>query len=200
METMQGTLISPDSVQAKNHPEIANTSCFVVVHQSGSNADARKVWIQANGPIPIDPHSKTGRHMYVCHKCDNIYGPCVNLDHIFLGTCKDNMIDCSVKKRFQIQNMSHEDNVKRVKKCWETIRENIKNGKQYHIGLTSEQAKNIWKARRKNGTDHVTYHHTLEQSKNIWKARRKNGTYNKPEAFKLMWETRREKYGPSGKS
>lgn len=37
--------------------------------------------------------------MLICHKCDN--PPCVNIDHLFLGTPKDNIQDAIKKGRFK---------------------------------------------------------------------------------------------------
>lgn len=49
----------------------------------------RLVWVWEKGEIPAG--------FYLCHKCDN--PACVNIDHLFLGTKKDNMKDCIEKGR-----------------------------------------------------------------------------------------------------
>jgi len=48
------------------------------------------------GPIP--------RGLCVCHRCDN--PPCVNPDHLFLGTQKDNIADAITKGR-QAKGLTH---------------------------------------------------------------------------------------------
>jgi len=49
----------------------------------------RAQWIIHNGRIPDG--------LDVCHKCDN--RSCIRIDHLFLGTRKENMEDCIRKKR-----------------------------------------------------------------------------------------------------
>lgn len=51
----------------------------------------RAAWIVFNGDIQDD--------MVVCHKCDN--PPCINVDHLFLGTQKENMNDMILKGRLK---------------------------------------------------------------------------------------------------
>lgn len=50
----------------------------------------RYVWTMTHGPIP--------EGMKVLHRCDN--PPCINLDHLFLGTQADNMADKMAKGRW----------------------------------------------------------------------------------------------------
>lgn len=57
----------------------------------------RAAWRLFRGEIPAG--------MYVCHRCD--VRACVNPDHLFLGTHKDNMRDASDKGRVRIPRASY---------------------------------------------------------------------------------------------
>lgn len=59
------------------------------VRRGLQKAAHRMSWELAHGPIPDG--------MVVCHKCDNPL--CVRPDHLFIGTQRDNCLDCSRKGR-----------------------------------------------------------------------------------------------------
>lgn len=64
---------------------------YGAIRYKGKSVVTHRVsWEMANGLIPDG--------MKVLHRCDN--PPCVNPDHLFLGTHQDNMADMKEKKRY----------------------------------------------------------------------------------------------------
>ena len=59
----------------------------------------RLVWILNNGLL--------GPTQFVCHRCDN--PPCINLEHLFVGSQTDNMQDMSAKGRAGLSKLTVED-------------------------------------------------------------------------------------------
>lgn len=57
-----------------------------------STSAHRVIWILTFGDI--------ARDIFVCHHCDN--RRCINVQHLFLGTNRDNMLDCKRKGRMYI--------------------------------------------------------------------------------------------------
>jgi hypothetical protein len=98
---MEALIGLPDFVRFFTKVKIAPTGCWewqgaMAPHNYGQFGFQGKVvrssrWSYEyfKGKIPDG--------MFACHKCDN--PPCVNPDHLFIGTMKDNMRDASRKKR-----------------------------------------------------------------------------------------------------
>jgi len=71
---------------------------YGVIKQGSKDYRAhRYLWEMVKGKIPAG--------LSVLHKCD--VRCCVNTNHLFLGTQKDNMADCSKKKRFANAKKTH---------------------------------------------------------------------------------------------
>lgn len=68
----------------------------VIRHKGKSTGAHRVAWEMKNGPIP--------QGMFVCHKCDN--PKCVNPDHLFIGTVRDNTKDMMQKGRHPAQKLA----------------------------------------------------------------------------------------------
>ena len=106
----------------------------------------RVAWQIVFGEIPND--------MKVCHKCDNTR--CVNPDHLFLGTQKDNIHDMLQKGRGAVQRRS---TAKLSEDAVQDIRQNYK---------PFSRRNGLRNFAEKYGVSTVTIFHALVR--NTWKA------------------------------
>lgn len=67
----------------------------------------RVAWRLVNGEIPDG--------LFVCHKCDN--PKCCNPNHLFLGTCSDNINDMCAKGRHGMKGKTHTEETKAIIKA-----------------------------------------------------------------------------------
>lgn len=85
---------------------IDGNGCFVVINKKPSRGYIRFVLNGDHCYLHRASKFIFGRDkILACHRCDNRL--CFNPDHIFLGTQKQNMMDCLSKNRFSQKGSSH---------------------------------------------------------------------------------------------
>lgn len=80
----------------------------------------------------IEPISKG---MWVLHRCDN--RKCVNVDHLFLGNCKDNILDMDTKGRRGTKSKLTCTDVENIKKLIAERYSQQKIAEMFNINQTS---------------------------------------------------------------
>jgi hypothetical protein len=86
---MNGCVVWSGARNLKGYGTISRDSRRWLVH--------RLVWTLENGPIPAG--------LFVLHHCDN--PPCFNVEHLFLGTARDNAEDSKRKGRHHLASKTH---------------------------------------------------------------------------------------------
>jgi hypothetical protein len=87
----------------------------------------RASWIVHKGPIPPK--------MMVLHTCD--VKTCVNPDHLWLGTQKDNMRDCGEKGRVNREKKQRGENHYAARFTWAQIKA-IRSDKRTQVAIAAE--------------------------------------------------------------
>lgn len=110
----------------------------------------RASWLMFRGPIP--------QSLFVLHKCDT--PPCVNPDHLFLGTHLDNVRDSVTKGRHAAQKPEHSVRMRAV----------VARGTEHWMAKLSEA--DIAAIRSARGTQRaVSKRFGISQS-SVWRIRR----------------------------
>ena len=84
----------------------AKSAYGAIVYQKRTWRAHRLAWVAHKGEIPDG--------LYVCHACDN--PQCIAIEHLFLGTPKDNMTDMRIKGRGRFRARLSVEQVLRVKR------------------------------------------------------------------------------------
>ena len=74
----------------QNRQQICGIISFSLGDGKRMMMPAHRAHYMAENDVVLD------RNQYVCHKCDN--PACVRLDHLFLGSPKDNSRDCTEER------------------------------------------------------------------------------------------------------
>lgn len=108
----------------------------------------RAHWIAMNGEwLPRD--------VFVCHKCDNPL--CVNLDHLFLGSAKDNMEDMIRKGRWGKTRRYATRECRYSREVVEAVRKEVGSNKDIALkyGMSVTYVYDIRRGKAKRFAEHV---------------------------------------------